>query len=84
MYVSAGKQDVVSTAIFLVQLFMYLNPNVEEDLPRAQKESHVPDIVISGHLEKKSLKVPVVQSFWVWALASEELKGHHDLFLQNS
>lgn len=74
---------MVSTTV-LVQLFMCLNPNVEEDLPRAQEESHVPDIVISGLLEKLSLKVAVVKSFWVWALASEELSGHHDLFLQNS
>lgn len=75
---------MVSTTILLARLFMYLNPNVEEDLPRAQEENHVPDIVISGPLEKLSLKVPAVQSFWVWAFASEELKGHHDLFLQNS
>lgn len=75
---------MVSTAVLLVQLFTCLNPNVEEDLPRAQEESHVPGIVISGLLGKLSLKVAVVKSFWVWALASEELNGHHALFLQNS
>lgn len=44
--VSAGKQDAVSITLLLAELFMYLNLNVEEDLPRAQEENHIPGIVI--------------------------------------
>lgn len=54
---------MVSTIVLLAQLFTYLNPNVEEDLPRTQEESHIPGIVISGLLEKLPVKVPVVLSF---------------------
>lgn len=65
---------MVSPALLLAQLFMDLNPNVE-DLPRVQ-ESHIPGIVISGLLEKLPVKVPVVLSFLRgWALVSEELNG---------
>lgn len=76
---------MVSTTLLLAQLCLYLNLNVEEDLLRAQEESCIPDVAISGLLEKLPVKVPVVLSFCGgWALTSEEPNGHHDLFLQNS
>lgn len=54
---------MVSTTVLLAQFFTYLNPNVEEDLPRAQEESRISGTVISGLLEKLPVKVPVVLSF---------------------
>lgn len=53
---------MVSTALLLAQLVMSLNPDVEEDLPRAQEESCIPGIVTSRLLEK--LPVKVVLSLW--------------------
>lgn len=40
---------------------------MEEDLPRAQEGSHLPDVVISGLLEKLSVKVAVLSS-WAFYL----------------
>lgn len=59
-----GKQDAVSTTFFLAQLLMYLDPDVEEDLPREQEGSQIPDTVISGLFENLPVEVPVVLSFW--------------------
>lgn len=61
---------------------MCLDPDVEEDLPRAQERGAIFQVAdTSGLLEKLPVKVPVVLSSG--ALISEELNGHHDLFLQN-
>lgn len=54
----------MSTTFFLAQLLMYLDPDVEEDLPREQEGSQIPDTVISGLFEKLPVEVPVVLSFW--------------------
>lgn len=53
----------MSTTFFLAQLLMYLDPDVEEDLPREQEGSQIPDTVISGLFEKLPVEVPVVLSF---------------------
>lgn len=54
----------MSTTFFLAQLLMYLDPDVEEDLPREQEGSQIPDTVISGLFENLPVEVPVVLSFW--------------------
>lgn len=53
----------MSTTFFLAQLLMYLDPDVEEDLPREQEGSQIPDTVISGLFENLPVEVPVVLSF---------------------
>ncbi len=58
---------------------MYLDPDVEEDLPREQEGSQIPDTVISGLFENLPVEVPVVLSFW-----ARPLLKHHNLFPQNS
>lgn len=54
----------MSTTFFLAQLLMYLDPDVEEDLPREQEGGQIPDTVISGLFENLPVEVPVVLSFW--------------------
>ena len=47
-----GKKDAVSTTFFLARLLMYLDTDVEEDLPREKKWSQFPGTVISGLFEE--------------------------------
>lgn len=54
----------MSTTFFLAQLLMYLDPDVEKDLPREQEGSQIPDTLISGLFENLPVEVPVVLSFW--------------------